>query len=90
MLESDFVPEQAKEALREEYARLNPVKLKRKIIRLQERLDELLWSKNRPKHEEHYINLDYISREATNVTSSTFLDEATGGLRPDAVIGSKD
>ena len=60
VLESNFVPKQAKKALRQEYAKLNPVKLKREIIRLQERLDELVRSKSRPKQEEHYVNLEYI------------------------------
>ena len=60
VLESNFVPKQAKEALREEYAKLNPVKLKREIIRLQERLDDLMRSKSRPKQEERHVNLEYI------------------------------
>jgi len=60
VLESNFVLKQAKKALRQEYAKLNPVKLKREIIRLQERLDELMRSKSRPKQEEHYANLEYI------------------------------
>jgi len=59
-VESDFVPNQAKEALNEEYAKLNPVKLKQKITRLQERLDDLVRSKNRSKHEEQHVNLEYI------------------------------
>ena len=60
VLQSEFVPKQAKKALRQEYAKLNPVKLKREIIRLQERLDDLVRSKSRPKQEEHYANLEYI------------------------------
>jgi len=60
VLESNFVPKQAKEALRQEYAKLNPVKLKREIIRLQERLDDLVRSKSRPKQEERHVNLEYI------------------------------
>ena len=60
VLESNFVPKQAKEALREEYVKLNPVKLKREIIRLQERLDDLVRSKSRPKQEERHVNLEYI------------------------------
>jgi hypothetical protein len=51
-LESNFVPKQAKEALKKECAKLNPVELKREIIRLQERLDVLARSKNRLKQEE--------------------------------------
>lgn len=60
VLESNFVPNQAKETLSQEYATLNPVKLKREIIRLQERLAELVRSKSRSKQEEHYVNLEYI------------------------------
>jgi len=52
VLESSFVPKQAKEALKKEYAKLNPVELKREIIRLQDRLEALARSKNRPKQEE--------------------------------------
>jgi len=59
-VESDFVPQQAKEGLNEEYATLNPVKLKRKITILQERLDDLVRSKNRSKREEQHVNLEYI------------------------------
>jgi len=59
-VESDFVPQQAKQALKEEYAKLNPVKLKQKITRLQERLDELARSKNRLKQEGQHVNLEYI------------------------------
>ncbi len=59
-VESDFVPNQAKEVLREQYAKLNPVKLKQKITILQERLDDLVRSKNRPKQEEQHVNLEYI------------------------------
>ena len=60
VVESDFVPNQAKEALKEEYAKLNPVKLKREITRLQERLDDLVRSKNKLKREERHANLEYI------------------------------
>ena len=60
VLESNFVPKQAKEALKKEYVTLNPVKLKREIIRLQERLDELVRSKSRSKQEERHVNLEYI------------------------------
>jgi len=59
-VESDFVPKQAKEVLKEEYASLNPVKLKRKIITLQEKLDDLVRSKSRLKQEEQHVNLEYI------------------------------
>jgi len=60
VVESDFVPNQAKEALKEEYAKLNPVKLKREITRLQEKLDDLGRSKNKLKREERHANLEYI------------------------------
>jgi len=60
VLESEFVPAQAKKALREEYAKLNPVKLKQEIIRLQGRLDILARSKNGAKQEERHVNLEYI------------------------------
>jgi len=59
-VESDFVRKQAKQAVKEEYAKLNPVKLKREITRLQERLDDLVRSKNRSKQEERHVNLEYI------------------------------
>lgn len=38
VVDSDFVPEEVKEALREKYARLNPVHLQREIIKLQDRM----------------------------------------------------
>lgn len=60
VVESGFVPQQAKEVLREQYAKLNPVKLKQKITGLQERLDDVARSKNRPKQEEQNVNLEYI------------------------------
>jgi len=60
VVESDFVPQQAKQAVKEEYATLNPVKLKQKITILQERLDDLVRSKNRLKQEERHANLEYI------------------------------
>jgi len=59
-VESDFVPQQAKQTVKEEYATLNPVKLKQKISTLQERLDDLVRSKNRSKQEERHANLEYI------------------------------
>jgi len=60
VLESSFVPKQAKKVLKKEYAKLNPVELKREIIRLQDKLDALARSKNRPKQEERHVNLEYI------------------------------
>ncbi len=60
VLQSEFVSNQAKEALNEEYATLNPVKLKQKITILQERLDDLVRSKSRLKREERHANLEYI------------------------------
>ena len=60
VLESSSIPKQAKEALKKEYAKLNPVELKREIIRLQDKLDTLARSKNRPKQEKRHVNLEYI------------------------------
>jgi len=60
VLESSFVPKQAKESLKKEYAKLNPVELKREIISLQDRLEALARSKNRPKQEEWHVDLEYI------------------------------
>jgi len=57
VLESDVVPEEAKEELKQLYATLNPVKLGREISQLQDRLDDLAQSKNHV-HEE--ANLEYI------------------------------
>ena len=58
VLQSDVVPEEAKEELKQLYATLNPVKLGREISQLQDRLDDLAQSKNHV-HEE--ANLEYIS-----------------------------
>jgi len=58
VLESDVVPEEAKEELKRIYATLNPVKLGREISRLQDRLDTLAQSKN---HVQEEVNLEYIS-----------------------------
>jgi len=60
--ESPFVSQQKKNALKEQYETLNPVQLKREIIKLQDRLDSLARSKNNQKREERHINLEYILR----------------------------
>ena len=60
--ESPFVSQQKKNALKEQYETLNPVQLKREIIKLQDRLDALARSKNNQKREERHINLEYILR----------------------------
>ena len=62
VLESTFVSQQAKEALKQLYETLNPVQLKREIIRLQDKLDMLARSKNNQKREEQHVNLEYILR----------------------------
>ena len=62
VLESPFVSERAKGVLKEQYAALNPVQLKREIIRLQDKLDMLARSKNNRKREERHVNLEYILR----------------------------
>ena len=58
VLESDRVPEAAKEELKKAYVTLNPVRLGREIDQLQERLDDLAGSKN---HAQEEANLEYIS-----------------------------
>ena len=60
VLESTFVSQQAKDALKELYETLNPVQLKREIIRLQDKLDMLARSKNNQRREERHVNLEYI------------------------------
>jgi len=60
VLDSDFVPKQMKEALKKEYAKLNPVHLQREIIKLQDRLDVLSRAKNGAKQKELTANLEYI------------------------------
>jgi hypothetical protein len=62
VLESPFVSQQAKDALKEQYQALNPVQLKREIIRLQDKLDAVVRSKNHQTREERYVNLEYILR----------------------------
>jgi len=58
VLESDTVPDEAIENIKQIYASLNPVKLNREIDRLQDRLDALAQSKYKA---EHNANLEYIS-----------------------------
>jgi len=62
VLESPFISEQVKEELNEEYATLNPVALKRKISRMQDRLSELSRSKTVVCNEKQRANLEYILR----------------------------
>jgi len=61
VLESPFISREAKEKLQQEYAELNPVELKREIIRLQDRLGELAQSKRGASAEEENPKaLEYI------------------------------
>ncbi|MCK5248160.1 transposase family protein [Candidatus Bipolaricaulota bacterium] len=58
VLESDTVPDEAKENLKQIYATLNPAKLNREMNRLQDRLDAVVPSKHKA---EQNVNLEYIS-----------------------------
>jgi hypothetical protein len=58
VLESGFVPDEAKQELEQLYETLNPAKLNREVNRLQDRLDELAQSKHKAEQE---VNLEYIS-----------------------------
>ena len=58
VLESGFVPDEAKRDLEQLYATLNPAKLNRDVNRLQDRLDELAQSKYKAEQD---ANLEYIS-----------------------------
>ncbi len=61
VLESPFISREAKEKLQREYAKLNPVELKREIIRLQDRLGELARLKRGASAEEQKTEaLEYI------------------------------
>ena len=60
VLESGFIPPEAKGALQETYATLNPVKLSREVSRLQDRLEALARSKSEAKQSEQNANLEYI------------------------------
>ena len=61
VLESPFISREAKEELQQEYAKLNPVELKREIIRLQDRLSELARLKRGASAEEENPKaLEYI------------------------------
>lgn len=62
VLESPFVSQHAKDDLKEQYEVLNPVQVKREIIKLQDKLDALARSKNNRKWEERHVNLEYILR----------------------------
>ena len=61
VVESPFIPEQVKEKLNQEYATLNPVELKRKIISMQDRLSKLSRLKTVVRNEKQRDNLEYIS-----------------------------
>ena len=58
VLESGFVPDEAKQELEQLYETLNPAKLNREVNRLQDRLDELAQAKHKAEQE---VNLEYIS-----------------------------
>jgi len=58
VFESDTVPDEAKEDLKQIYATLNPAELNREINRLQDRLDALAQSKHKA---EQHADLEYIS-----------------------------
>ena len=58
VLESDTVPDEAKENLKQIYATLNPAKLNREMNWLQDRLDAVVPSKHKA---EQNVNLEYIS-----------------------------
>lgn len=58
VLESDTVSDEAKEALRQIYATLNPAYLNREVNRLQDRLEEISLSKHKAREN---VNLEYIS-----------------------------
>ncbi len=58
VLESDTVPDEAIQNIKQIYTSLNPVKLNREVNRLQDRLDALAQSKYKA---ERQANLEYIS-----------------------------
>jgi len=60
LLESPFISQQVKEELQQEYAKLNPVELQRKISRRQERLSELAQLKREVRQQEDTRALEYI------------------------------
>lgn len=53
VLENEYVSEEVKEKLKEEYGKLNPVKLKREITKLQRKLLKMASSKLREKEDFH-------------------------------------
>jgi hypothetical protein len=57
VLDSEAVPEAAKEELKRIYTTLNPVKLAREISRLQDELDALARAKHEAQQE---VDLEYI------------------------------
>lgn len=68
VLESLYVSQESKEKLKQEYAKLNPVELKRKITKLQNKLIKLATLKKELRREQQKENKDfeYIFDEATN------------------------
>ena len=61
VLDSPWIPKQIKERLKQEYATLNPVKLKRELMRLQERLSVVARSKKQATQEKRTVDaLEYI------------------------------
>ena len=75
VLASPYVADENKEALRKEYAQLNPEEFKRQITRLQNRLKKLATMRQRLKRKElnqdkengkSFKDFEYIFREATN------------------------
>jgi hypothetical protein len=68
VLESPYIPELNKQRLKQEYARLNPAELKRKIAKLQGKLLKIAALKKEMRREQHKTKKDfeYIFDEATN------------------------
>lgn len=61
VLDSSFISRQDKEKLKQEYVELNPVRLKRKINRMQDKLTELARVKRQVNKDEVRTNFEYIS-----------------------------
>ena len=61
VLESPFVSEQVKEELKRLYQTLNPVKLKRELVRIQNRLFQMVsWKMERERRTENVSDLEKI------------------------------
>lgn len=74
VLASEHVTETAKRRLSRRYDKLNPVKLKREIVRLQRRLYELVSLKESIRRREvQALDLDDISDESTKMTFDDIL-----------------